>query len=92
MKRIEKTALKIDASTSAMGEHMIKNNEQNKRQEVLDWLFPTAIDFESNHKNALSLRAAGTGHWLLKSPEFHDWIAGSNGFMWLHGIRKSKPT
>lgn len=49
------------------------------------------VDLESNHKNALSLRAPGTGQWFLESSEFHDWLTGSNGFMWLHGIRKCRP-
>ena len=71
-----------------MGENIAISDDQKKRQLLIDWLFPTPMDLEANHRNALSLRAPGTGQWFLNSVVFNDWLEANSSFMWLHGIRE----
>jgi hypothetical protein len=55
------------------------------RTEVLSWLSNT--DFRSNYLDALQLREAGTGQWLIDQELFKSWKYGPVQTLWLHGMR-----
>ncbi|KAL4888052.1 Pfs, NACHT and ankyrin domain protein [Aspergillus ambiguus] len=48
------------------------------------WLHPP--DPSTNANQARELRHEGTGVWLLESPTFQSWHAGSHRQLWLHGL------
>jgi len=54
---------------------------------IAEWLSP--INFPITHNDICSRRQQGTGLWLLNSPEYQDWIYGTDDVLWCPGIRKS---
>jgi hypothetical protein len=46
--------------------------EQRKDSEILNWLTP--INYNNQQNEFLSRRQAGTGQWLLDSPQFQTWL------------------
>jgi hypothetical protein len=55
-----------------------------QRQDVCNWLVLT--DPSPLHNRARRLYVPGTGSWMLRTPEWTDWLAGINGYVWIHGI------
>ncbi|KFY78366.1 hypothetical protein V498_09119, partial [Pseudogymnoascus sp. VKM F-4517 (FW-2822)] len=55
-----------------------------QRQDVCNWLVLT--DPSPLHNRARRLYEPGTGSWMLRTPEWTDWLAGINGYVWIHGI------
>ena len=43
-------------------------------------------DPSPNHNGACTLHEDHTGKWLLRSPEYTDWLSGQTKFLWVHGI------
>ena len=54
------------------------------------WLEHT--DPSSLHQLALSRYEDGTGHWVLRTREWQDWVAGKTRALWLNGIPGSGKT
>jgi hypothetical protein len=46
----------------------------------------TVTDPSRIHNSARDNYEAETGDWVLRSPEWKDWIEGSNRCLWIHGI------
>ncbi|EUC45234.1 hypothetical protein COCMIDRAFT_96098 [Bipolaris oryzae ATCC 44560] len=55
-----------------------------KRQSILEWLTP--IDYESQQREAIRSRQAGTGQWLLNSQQYQDWLAEKHPTLFCPGI------
>jgi len=56
----------------------------SQRLEVYRWLF--IADPSSLHNQVCSLYEPYTGNWVLDTQEWKDWVAGSEGCLWIHGI------
>ena len=57
---------------------------ESQRQELYRWLGHT--DPSSTHHQAQKDYEAGTGDWMLNSPEWADWLARKHRSLWIHGI------
>lgn len=57
---------------------------ESQRQEVYRWLHDT--DPSPNHYRARKDYEPGTGDWMLRSPEWSDWLEAKNRCLWIHGI------
>ncbi|KAH7555126.1 hypothetical protein BM1_07787 [Bipolaris maydis] len=55
-----------------------------KRQCILEEL--NSIDYESQQRNAIRSRQAGTGQWLLNSQQYQDWLTGKHRTLFCPGI------
>ena len=54
---------------------LVLHHDDQKRQGLLTWLSP--LDYGAQQSGFSARRQPGTGLWLLDSPEFQAWIAGS---------------
>ena len=54
---------------------------------VINWLSP--LNFFTTQNDTLRRRQDGTGGWLLETPEFEAWLAGTDRILWCSGLRKS---
>ncbi|RYP22843.1 hypothetical protein DL765_001439 [Monosporascus sp. GIB2] len=61
-----------------------KRLDDQERLTVLDWLTP--IDYAPEQSGFIKLRQAGTGQWLLDSPEFQTWLQGDKQALFCPGI------
>lgn len=59
------------------------------RRDVLNWLY--SEPFDKRHTEIKDRRRENTGEWLLKSPEFREWLKKNpnSPLLWGHGIRMS---
>jgi DNA replication protein DnaC len=55
-----------------------------ENQAILDWLTP--IDYTSQQNDFISRRQAGTGQWLLDSPEYQEWLQTGKQSLFCPGI------
>jgi hypothetical protein len=55
-----------------------------KRQTIFNWL--ASIDYAPQQNDFIRRRQAGTGLWLLKSPEYQDWLATAIDTLFCPGI------
>ena len=85
MKRVEddRAYLKIEADQRRL---------QEEHASFKSWLAFESISPEENYEAALSLRQPGTSSWFLEDPGFLQWVAKSNGLMWVYGIREYECT
>jgi hypothetical protein len=51
---------------------------------MMQWLSP--VDFSAQQNDIISRRQEGTGQWLLDSPEFKEWLQGSEKTLFCPGI------
>ncbi|KAH9904348.1 ankyrin repeat-containing domain protein [Xylariomycetidae sp. FL2044] len=61
-----------------------KRQDKREHQDILDWLTP--VDYAAQHCDFIGRRQAGTGQWLLSSPEFQKWVATNNEGLYCPGI------
>jgi hypothetical protein len=61
-----------------------ESSDQQYYEKILNWLTPT--DFAAQHTDAVRGRQAGTGQWLIDSPEFTKWTATKGEVLFCHGI------
>ena len=57
---------------------------ESQRREVYQWLQHT--DPSPLHHRAQKDYETGTGNWMLRSPEWADWLTGTHRCLWIHGI------
>ncbi|KAL9611836.1 MAG: hypothetical protein Q9167_003529 [Letrouitia subvulpina] len=57
---------------------------ESQRREMYRWLQHT--DPSPFHYRAQKDYEPGTGNWILRSPEWADWLAGKHRCLWIHGI------
>jgi Cdc6-like AAA superfamily ATPase len=65
-------------------QHLCESQDVHDGDAILSWLTP--LDSTSQHSDFLSRRQDGTGQWLLRSQEFHDWIENDNQTLFCPGI------
>ncbi|KAJ5964750.1 uncharacterized protein N7479_004626 [Penicillium vulpinum] len=65
-------------------EKLVQHQEEEARQEVLDWLSPS--NYATQQSDYIARREEGTGQWFLDSPEFKNWISGSKQMLFCPGI------
>lgn len=74
----------IFLSTKAGVDRLGKNQDDQERRAILDWLTP--IDFASEQSDLVSRRQEGTGQWVLHSSEFQNWLNTSKQTLFCPGI------
>ncbi|KLJ13657.1 hypothetical protein EMPG_11420 [Blastomyces silverae] len=75
------------AATFATKKGVDRLNQFQDDQEqlaILNWL--THIDYTSQHNDFLSRRQAGTGQWLLDSPQYETWLTTIGETLFCPGI------
>jgi Cdc6-like AAA superfamily ATPase len=63
---------------------LVRHQEDQGRQAILDWLAPA--EHASQQSDVFGRRQAGTGQWLLNSPEFKTWSSSSGQTLFCPGI------
>lgn len=58
--------------------------DQQHRQEILDWLTP--IDYAAQQSDFVRRRQTGTGQWLLDSKEYQQWVAAKKETLFCPGV------
>lgn len=54
-------------------ERLDEQERREERQDILDWLSP--IDFASQQHDFFNRHTKETGHWLLTSGKFNEWVS-----------------
>ena len=62
---------------------LVRHKEDQECQIVSNWLTP--IDYADQQNDFISRRQAGTGQWLLDSPEFKTWLKASKKTLFCQG-------
>ncbi|KAI3337266.1 hypothetical protein HD806DRAFT_518169 [Xylariaceae sp. AK1471] len=65
-------------------DRLVERQNQQEQQEILDWLTP--INYSAQQSDFIRRRQAGTGQWLLDSPEYQHWVATKKGALFCPGI------
>ena len=65
-------------------EMLIQSRLETQRHEVFKWLQVT--DPSPLHHRAHKQYEPNTGGWMLRAPEWNDWIECKNRSLWIHGI------
>jgi serine/threonine protein kinase len=63
---------------------LARQQEDQKRQTVLDWITP--VDYAPQQNDFITQREAGTGKWLLDSTVYQNWLETDKQTLFLHGI------
>jgi Cdc6-like AAA superfamily ATPase len=63
---------------------LVRYQEDKEHQAILDWLTPT--DFAPQQNDFLKQWQAGSGKWLLDSPEFKSWLETKSQTLFCPGI------
>jgi nucleoside-triphosphatase THEP1 len=78
----------LDEPFSRMASQMSAINDnltQQQRLMVFDWL--STVPYMSHHRSKVKTLLAGSGQWLVRKPEFVEWMeSSSSSILWLHGI------
>lgn len=78
------TASDTRANVLRLIERQDQQQGQQQRQEVLEWL--TALDPAAQQSDFIHRRQAGTGQWLIDSPQYSHWRATQGEVLLCHGI------
>jgi NACHT domain len=74
-----------DISALRMGVDAIQQGQSRQQlHDILEWISST--DFPAQQSDFIARRQDGTGLWFLHSPEFSEWIHGSNRTLFCPGI------
>ncbi|KAL8716489.1 MAG: hypothetical protein Q9225_006190 [Loekoesia sp. 1 TL-2023] len=60
------------------------SEDAKRRQEILRWFSP--LNFFKTQQDIFRRREEGTGKWLIDSPDFQDWVGGSQHTLCCSGI------
>ena len=81
LKALEDPVSRIATSLSKIQDNL--NEEQRLR--VFEWL--STVQYMSHHRAKSKNVLPGSGQWLLRKPEFMEWMESStSSILWLHGI------
>ncbi|RYP11720.1 hypothetical protein DL767_011041 [Monosporascus sp. MG133] len=61
-----------------------------EKDKILGWL--VEVNPSSLHNQACNNYEDGTGSWILRDPEWNDWLAFKTPLLWIHGIPGSGKT
>lgn len=73
----------IDTIQEGISELHIKEDTKT-RQDILEWFSP--LNFFKTQQDIFERREEGTGRWLIDTPEFQNWTAGSDRTLCCFGI------
>lgn len=92
--RITSNITALNAFTaSSTRENVIKllvRQDQQKQQEILDWLMP--VDTAAQQADFFRRRQPGSGQWLIESPEYNKWKVAKGETLFCHGIPRAGKT
>jgi hypothetical protein len=63
---------------------LVKRQDNQENLDILEWLTP--VDYAAQQSDFLRRRQAGTGQWLIDSPEYQTWIATQKETLFCPGI------
>lgn len=63
---------------------LVHDQHNQEHQAILNWLTP--VDYSPQHQDFISRRQEGTGQWLLRSPEFQEWLNNHGQTLFCPGI------
>ncbi|KAI1876773.1 uncharacterized protein JN550_000845 [Neoarthrinium moseri] len=63
---------------------LVERQDEEKNKAILNWLAPA--DFATQQSDLIKRRQAGTGQWLLDSPEYAKWSTSKGELLFCHGI------
>ncbi|KAI1849949.1 hypothetical protein JX266_004328 [Neoarthrinium moseri] len=63
---------------------LVERQDEEKNKAILNWLAPA--DFSAQQSDLIKRRQAGTGQWLLDSPEYAKWSTSKGELLFCHGI------
>ena len=85
--KLTSVLVKIQASQDGLRDDVGKLRELRvnlEQQAILDWITP--IDYAPQQSDFINRRQAGTGRWLLDSPEFQQWLKIRKQMLFCPGI------
>jgi nucleoside-triphosphatase THEP1 len=72
---------RVATQLSAIGDNL----RTDERLRIFDWL--SSIPYMSHHRSKVKVLLPGSGRWLLRKPQFLEWMNSStSSILWLHGI------
>jgi hypothetical protein len=72
---------RVATQVSAIGDNL----RTEERLRIFDWL--SSVPYMSHHRSKVKVLLPGSGKWLLRKPEFLEWMNSStSSVLWLHGI------
>jgi len=80
--------LKKQLSERQLGKPMSRQVDRIAQEsaEIMNWLSP--FNFWQNQNDNFAAHQEGTGEWLIQgSPEFNEWLNGTNRILWCSGNR-----
>ncbi len=63
---------------------VIREQKRQRHHNITNWI--SSIDFAAQQSDVISRRQEGTGVWFTDSPEFRNWLHGSNQTLFCPGI------
>lgn len=78
------TSLETKAGVDRLNERQEKQELQDQREAILNWLTP--VDYTLQQNDFIKLRQEGTGRWLLNSAEFTTWVGRDKQTLLCPGI------
>jgi hypothetical protein len=63
---------------------LVRHQDDQEYRAILDWLTP--VDYTLQQNDFIGRRQAGTGQWLLDSPEFNTWVETDKQTLFCPGI------
>ncbi|KAH8194682.1 hypothetical protein TruAng_011151 [Truncatella angustata] len=63
---------------------LVERKDQQEHRDILNWL--TSVDIAAQQSDFIGRRQAGTGRWLIDSPEYAKWKATKGDALFCHGI------
>ncbi|KAJ9419395.1 hypothetical protein FOXG_06622 [Fusarium oxysporum f. sp. lycopersici 4287] len=78
------TSRATKAGVDRLNQFQDNQKRREEDQKILNWL--TAIDYTLQHNDFISQREEGTGHWLLESTAFQEWLETSTETLFALGM------
>lgn len=74
----------MEGKLEEVGKHVDKLRQSNDQQKVLDWLGQEGWRYPQD--NHFAKCEPGTGRWLLDSPQFSEWLTGTDTTLLCQGL------
>ncbi|KAK2795967.1 hypothetical protein FQN50_009649 [Emmonsiellopsis sp. PD_5] len=83
-KLTSQTFQSIKVGVDRLNERQDDREHREERQAILNWITPT--DYAPQQNDYINRRQTGTGEWLLKSPQFQEWVDTKRQTLFCPGI------
>ncbi|KAK2753386.1 hypothetical protein FQN55_003515 [Onygenales sp. PD_40] len=74
----------IKVGVDRLNERQDDREHREERQAILNWI--TTVDYAPQQNDYINRRQAGTGEWLLTSPQFQEWVGTKRQTLFCPGI------